>query len=75
LNQIGREFNMNRYGSVMSAAQRMGAKIGGPPASPVMYGSVHVPRGRQWRAGLDEAGLLKNDTNFLNFRHFRYFKL
>ena len=43
----------------------------GPPASPLMYGSVHVPKGRQWRPGLDNAGLFKNDTKFLNFRHFK----
>ena len=34
LNQIGREFNMNRYSSVSSVVQRMSAKISNPPASP-----------------------------------------
>ena len=34
LNQVGREFNMNRYNSVRSVVQRMSAKISNPPASP-----------------------------------------
>jgi len=31
--------------------------------------------GLVYLAGLDEASLFKNDTKFLNFRHFRHFKL
>ena len=34
LDEIGREFNMNRYSSVSSVVQRMSAKISNPPASP-----------------------------------------
>jgi chromosomal replication initiation ATPase DnaA len=53
LNQTGREFNMNLYGSVSSVVQRMSQEISNPPASPVVYRWCMSPNVGNGGQGID----------------------